>query len=147
VFAPVVIDDLTDQAAFIADLNTLAGEDYSGSFSVVGGKVIWTNVGADLFLSGSATILHTPFTYEITSNIAQSILFADVNAVIDWGDGSVQTVSGVGSVPSGVHNYSSTATYDVRVFGTYTGISFNDGYLTNVDGFLPAGLVSFYLAN
>lgn len=146
---PVVINDLTAENAFVSDLNTLAAaEDWAGTFSIASGNLIYTNVGADLFLSSFAEVYSNPFTYTVASgSVAQAIHFENAVAIIAWGDGNLETVNGGGAVSSAVHNYSIPGTHNIQVYGFYTAVTFDDGYMTTVAGKLPAGLEYFTLKN
>jgi len=144
-----VIRNNTEQAAFINEINAYAASIYlSGSLSISGGVATW-NIGAgELFLSGDANVLINPLTAQVvTTNILQAITLTNPDAVIDYGDNSAAEVAGNNAVGTPVHNYATSGTWNVNIFGKYTGISFNDGYLAAIGGKASASTIGFTVMN
>lgn len=144
-----IIHNNTEQAQFIAEVNAYAASIYlAGSLSITGGVATWTNGVGDLFLSGSANLLINPLTIQVTTtNVLQSITLTNPDAIIDYGDSTGVELIGSGGIGTPVHSYPTSGTWNVNIFGKYTGVSFNDGYIASVGGKVSSDLIGFTIMN
>jgi hypothetical protein len=150
-----IVNGSSDETAFVAALNAdAAAQGWAGTVSASAGSLgtrilTWTNGAGDLFVTGGIQIFFSPLVIQLTTtNVAQAITFSSPNLIVDYGDGTTEVISSAASnVPSTLHTYGSSGTHTIQIFGSYTTIAFDDGYLHTVTGEVPGGLLFFILKN
>jgi surface protein len=84
---------------------------------------------------GSSIVQMLPFEFTVNTTIAGSsglgkfqlplVFFAGLNASVDWGDGSSDTITTFNQAQT-LHTYSTSAVYTIKITGNIGGWSFNN---------------------
>lgn len=149
----IVINDLSEETAFIADLNnSLPLAELTGSVVKVGSVIRYINGQGEKYNSADSAVYTDFFSYEVTSSgfvYDTALEFANGAMVADWGDGDYSYDYSNTFLTNTflTHQYSGPATWSVRMFHTNNveRIVTNETTADNFGDVLPTALRIFYI--